>query len=243
MNPEFVLAIPHAAAEHDAGAEHGSLGRQGGPLPYTQKQPVADEFLDLHGHTEEMLENVRQPFGIPHLGDECAHVKELREVRHRVATAKRRRRHPKKCSDVGREAIFLRPIPVDVRLRLGPGPVEEREEPVMKDIEKAAERRIARKTQPLPRVFREVQRQGAVGPEQPEQPHLEPRRPAAAGLERGQRRGRKRQIGILPQPHRFVDRTERFSPTRLPVVQAFQPAQRLVEVVSVRRLCQGREEG
>ena len=97
-------------------------------------------------------------------------------------------------------------------------------------------------TQPLARVFRDVERQRPVGPEQAEQPHLQPRRPAAVGLERGQRRGRKRQVGILPEPHRLVDRTERLSPARLPVVQALQPAQRLVEVVAVRRLRQGREE-
>ena len=183
-----------------------------------------------------------QTFGVPHLANERADVKELGQIRQRVALARRLRCHADEGSHVHRKAIRFRAIAVDVRLRLGPGPVEQREEPMMKDVEKPAERRVARKTQPLARVFREMERQRPVGPEQAEQPHLEPRR-LAIGLERCQRSGRKRQVRILPQPHGFVDRTECFSPTRLPVVQAFQPAQRLVKVVAVRRLCQGREEG
>ena len=97
--------------------------------------------------------------------------------------------------------------------------------------------------QPLARVLGDVKRQRPVRAEQAEQPHLQPRRPRRrAGLERRQRRGRKRQVRILSQPHRLVDRTERLSPARLVVVQALEPAQRLVEVVAVRRLRQRREE-
>ena len=43
---------------------------------------------------------------------------------------------PEERADVDREAIVLRAIAVDVRLRLRPGAVEEREEAMMEDVEK-----------------------------------------------------------------------------------------------------------
>ena len=139
-----MLTVPHAAAEHGAGAERRALAAQSSVRsPRAQRQPVADELLDLHRHAEEMLEDVRQPFGVAHLPNERADVKELGQIRQRVAIAKRRRRHAEERADVDREAIVLRAIAVDVRLRLGPGPVEQREEPMMEEIEKPAERRIA----------------------------------------------------------------------------------------------------
>ena len=90
---------------------------------------------------------------------------------------------------------------------------------MMKDVEKAAQRRIARQPQPLAGVLREMERQWSVGTEQAEQPHLEPRWLVAVDLERRKRRRRKRQVGVLSQPHGLVDRTEGLSPTRLVCVQ------------------------
>jgi hypothetical protein len=204
---------------------------------------VADELLDPHGHPEKMLENVCQTLGVPHLADERPDVKELGQIGQRVALAGRHRCHAHEGSHVHRETIRLRAIAVDVRLRLGPGPVEKRKEPMMKNVEKPAEGRVARMVEAGARIFREVNRQRPVGAEQAEQPHLKPWYLTIVRLERCQRSGRKRQIRILPEPHWFVDGTEGLSPPRLPVVQAFQPPQRLVKIVAIRRLCQGREEG
>ncbi len=86
---------------------------------------------------------------------------------------------------------------------------------MMENVEKPAERRVARMLEAFARVLRQVDGQRAVGPEQTEQPHLQPRCRAVVRLERCQRRRRKRQIRILPEAHRLVDRTQRTSPARL----------------------------
>jgi hypothetical protein len=174
-NPEFVLTVPHAAADDGASTERRPFRREKSPLPPAQRQPVANELLDVDGHAEKVLENVRQPFAVPDLPDQCAHVKQLGQVGQRVAIAKRRRRHSDERPDVDREAILLQAIPIDVRLRLSPGAVEEGEEPMMQDIEKPAEGRVARMLEALARVLREVNRERSVGAEETEEPDLEPR--------------------------------------------------------------------
>src|SRR5262245_59239588 len=139
MNPELVLTIPHAVAEHRARAERRTFAGQETPFPPAQEHPVSDELFDLHRHPEKMLQDVHQPFGIAHLPDQRADVKELREVRQRVAIAQRRRCHADERAHVDGEAILLWTIAVDVRLCLRPRAIEEREEAMMKDVEKAAE--------------------------------------------------------------------------------------------------------
>src|SRR5262249_26613202 len=143
MNPELVLTIPDTVAEHGARTERRALARQKAAIAPAEEHPVADELLDPRRHAEEVLEDVHQPFGIPHLADERADVEELRQVRQRVALAQRRRGHADERADIDREAIVLRPIAIDVRLCLRPRAIEQREKAVMKDVEKAAEGRVA----------------------------------------------------------------------------------------------------
>ncbi len=112
----------------------------------------------------------------------------------------------------------------------------------MKDVEEPAERRVTGVLQPLVRILGEMHRQRTIRPEQTEQPHLQPRRPVALRLEGRERRRRERQIRVLAQAHRFVDRPQRASPAWLVVVQTLEPPQRLVEVVPVRRRRELREE-
>ena len=244
MNAELVLAIPYAAAEHRAGAEHGTVARERRPLARVQPHPVADELFDPDGHSEKVLKDCAETFGVPHVPHERADVKQLRDIRNRVAVAKRRRRDADERADIHREVVVLRTIAIDVRLRLRPGPVEQRKKAMVEDIEESAERRVAGIAQPFPRVLGDVQRQRPVRTEQPEQSHLQPRRPSRdAGLERGERRRRERQIGILPQPDPLVDRSQRFAPAGLFTVQAFQTPQRLIEIEAVRRRRQLGEEG
>ena len=86
---------------------------------------------------------------------------------------------PEERADVDREAIVVRAIAVDVRLRLRPGAIEQRQEAMVKEVEEPAERRIAGVPQPLARVLGDVNRQRAVRAEQAEQPA-----PAAAAARR-----------------------------------------------------------
>src|SRR5215210_4562517 len=104
---------------------------------------------------------------------------------------------------------------------------------MVKDVEEAAESRVAAMLQPLACIFREVNGQRPIRPEQPEQPHLQAWRLTVARLERRQRRRRKRKVRFLPKAHGFVDRTERLAPARVLVVQALEAAQRLVKIVAI----------
>ena len=99
-------------------------------------------------------------------------MKKLGEIRQRVAFAKRRRRQPDERTDIRRETILGRAIVIDVRLRLRPRSVEQCDEPVMEDVEEAAQRRVAGLAHPLTGVLSDVQRQRTVGTKQPEQAHL-----------------------------------------------------------------------
>src|SRR5262245_10678758 len=129
-----------------------------------------------------------------------------------------------------------------MRLRLRPRTVKKRKEAMVEEIEEPAQRRIARQTQALSYVFGDMQRHRPVGSEQAEQSDLESGSLPIVGLERRQRRGRKRQIRILPEPNRLIDGTKRLAPTRASVVQTLQPSERLVEVVPIRRLGKRREK-
>jgi hypothetical protein len=80
-----------------------------------------------------------------------------------------------------------------------------------------------------------VYRQRTIWTKQAEEPHLQSwRRAILTELERRQWRWREGQIGILTKPNGLVDRTQRCTPTRFLIVQALDPAQRLVEVEAVR---------
>ena len=205
---------------------------------------MTDELLDRGGHAEEVPDDIGEPFGIPDLTDERPDVKELRRIGQRVAIAERRRRQPGECADVGREAVVVRAVAIDMRLRLRPRALEQREHPVVKQIEEPAERRIAGVALALARVFGDVRRQRTVRAEESEQPDLQPRRRAVvAGLERREGSGRKGEVGILSEAYRLVGRAQRAAPPRLVLVQAFEPAQRLVEIVAVRRVRHGAEKG
>ena len=170
-------------------------------------------------------------------------MKELGDVRDVVAVAERPGRDTQERPDIGGKTVVGRAIAVDVRLCLRPGPIEQRQEPVMEHIEERTERRIGGVSLTLPRVFGDVQWQRAIRTEQPEQPHPQSRLPLSSSVvERGDRGGSKCEIGFLPQAHGLVNRPERLAPARLVESHALQPAQRLVEIEAVGRLRQLGEE-
>ena len=107
--------------------------------------------------------------------------------------------------------MVVRPIAIDMRLCLRPGAVEQRDEPMLEQIEKPAERRIAGMAEPMPSVLRDVNRQRTIGPDQAEQPYLQARRRALlAEFDRMQRGRGEREVRVLTQPERLVDGTTEF---------------------------------
>src|SRR5262245_9467401 len=113
---------------------------------------------------------------------------------------------------------------------------------MMEDVEEPAEGRIFRVLQPLAGVVGEVDGQWPVGPKEPEESDLKPGRLPVAQLERTERGRREREVGILAQPDRLVERPFRLPPAWLVRVQALDPPQRLVEIVAVGRRSQRPEE-
>ena len=158
----------------------------------------------LHRHAEEVLAGSRAVLRRCACGGSARRRGRTWRGRAARRVAKRGRRQPDERTDIGREAILVRAIAIDVRLRLRPRAIEQRQEAMMEEIEEPAERRDRRLTQSLARVLGDVQRQRSVRTEQAEEPHLQPRTAAvASGLERGQRRRRERQIRILAEADRL----------------------------------------
>ena len=132
---------------------------------------------------------------------------------------------------VGGETIFARTIEADCRLALCPRPVEQRQEPVMEDVEEIGKRGIARMQLAIPRVLSQVKRQRAIRAEQPEEAHIDAEPPVCAvavGVrERGGRKGHGR---FLAQANRFIGRPHALAETRLVRKQGLDVAQCLIEI-------------
>src|SRR6185503_1778411 len=67
LHPKLVLTIPHDPARDRAAAKHGAFPAKIRPFARAERHPMADELLDLHGHAEEMLEDVGQAFAVTDL--------------------------------------------------------------------------------------------------------------------------------------------------------------------------------
>src|SRR5262245_57601787 len=64
LHSKLVLTIPHEPAGNRAAAKHGAFPAKIRPFARAERHPVADELLDLHGHAEKVLEDVRQPLAV-----------------------------------------------------------------------------------------------------------------------------------------------------------------------------------
>src|SRR4051812_39230264 len=235
MNPELALVIPATSACNRASTERLAVAAEIRPIAPRQHQPMADEFLEPGRHTEELTDDRRQSVSIADVSNQCADMKQLCQVRYRVAVPQRSRCEANECADVGEIVILAGAIAVDVGLCLGPCAVGQRDKSMLKKVEEPAQRRIAGVTQTMAHVLGDVNRQGTIGTKQNEQPYLEARRnPLFSEPHRRQRRGRKREVRILPYPDRLVGGTERCSPARLVIVQTFEPPHRLIKIITIR---------
>lgn len=204
---------------------------------------MGDKLLDFRRHAKEVPQYRGQTFAIAHVPNERSDVKELGDIGDRVAPSKRRRRQADESADIRGKAILVRTISTDMRLRLRPGAIKKREEAVMEEIQKPAERGVAGIAQAFARILGDVKRQRTIRTEQAEQPHLQACGAAARPrVKRCYRRRRERQIRILSEPDWLINGTQSTTPARLVEGQALQPAQRLIEIVLIWLLRQGGEE-
>jgi hypothetical protein len=100
-------------------------------------EPVADELAHAHRNTEVGGEDRAQTVGVAHLLREEARGGELRAVRQTVTIAECSWCDTDEGSDESAKTVITRPVRRHGRLALRPGPIEERDESVRKDLEKA----------------------------------------------------------------------------------------------------------
>src|SRR6266508_3804843 len=89
-NAELVLAIPHPAAHHGAGAKRRALTPEKRALALAKRHPVRHELFDAHRHAEIVLQNAPERFGTADMTDERTGVKQLRLVGDGVAMTEHR---------------------------------------------------------------------------------------------------------------------------------------------------------
>src|SRR5258706_5322240 len=111
----------------------------------------------------------------------------------------------KEASDINGIALVLWAVQIEHHLVVGPRPIEQGDEPVMKNVEEGHERIVTGIALAVAGKFREVLGQGAVGPEEPEVMHKKPRNGtgsfAAKGFDGGRSEGER---GVLREPDRVM---------------------------------------
>ena len=132
------------------------------------------------------------------------------------------------------EAVVARAVLVHRRLGLRPGTVEERQQAMVEDIEKAGQRRVAAEAKALAHVLRQVQRHRSLRAEQAEEADAQARCRFAAHLEALQRRRGEIELGILAEPQRFREWPQRFPEARQVRAQGLDASQHGKEVVLAR---------
>src|ERR1019366_6948838 len=118
---------------------------------------------------------------------------------------------------------------------LRPGPMKDEQEPVMEDVEKARQRRVAGVPHPLARVLRQVARQRPVRAPEPEEGLGDVRRPAFAPRnEAAERRRLERGGRSLGHAERLVGRTHGLAEPRRGRERGLEATERDVEVEAPR---------
>ncbi len=230
---EFVLAAPDPAAKQGGAAQRGGARRGAKPRAVSlgHHQPGAEEALDPHGDVEEGREDGRQALGVPRLAGEVAGEVQLGQVRHRVAIAQAVHPQAHQGADIEREPIVLGAVEADRWAGIRPGAIEQRQGAVVEDVGEMLEAAVAIVARPVARIFGQVHGQWAVGTEQPEEMHQQPRGVAVVlGLPAGEGGGGEFDCGKLRQPNRVLRRADGAAETRAIPVQRLQPAHRLIEV-------------
>jgi hypothetical protein len=99
-----------------------------------QSQPFAHELLNIDWQAEEGTHDRSQSLTIARLGGKATGEEQLGPIREFVAVANRWHPQTEQGSDVGREAVFCRPVKTNRGLRVGPNAIEERENSMVKKV-------------------------------------------------------------------------------------------------------------
>src|SRR5262249_14188454 len=134
---DLVLDAEHRSAEEDVAAEPALRGAEAARLRPVERETAADELVDLDGDVEGPLGETLEAGGALGLGRDEAGEFELGEERQSVRLAVARRADADRRADIGEEAIFLRPVVLGDRTRIGEGTEEELEEAALEDVNEA----------------------------------------------------------------------------------------------------------
>ena len=159
----------------------------------------------------------------------------LGEVGHRIGTVLLVPAEAGKRGDLALDRIVAAPVETRRRLGRGPGAVEKPHHPVRQHVGEGDKRAVALVAQPVAGIFRHVERQRPVRPEQAEEAVRQPRRVPVCGRGEGtDRRGREGKLGLLPQPHRILRGAAAFSETRGIAEPRLDDAKRMEQVEFLR---------
>ena len=104
-------------------------------------------------------------------------------------------------ADIEPETVLAGPVVLDVGTGVGPGPVEQRDQPVLQQVAEVDERLVACLAPPVHGVHGQMQRQRAAAAEQAEQQDGQlGRQPARGRRVTGEAAGRKGEPGFLAEP-------------------------------------------
>src|SRR5215472_10589687 len=143
MKANLVLAIPHRGADDGVASKPSPAPAEARALAFGQLHPVPDERFDSDRHPEVGSEDLRQAVGVAHLTGEEAGEVQFDEIYDRVAVARACRAEADERAQIGFEPVLARAIEADGRLGLRPRAVEQEQESMVEDIEKARKGSIA----------------------------------------------------------------------------------------------------
>src|SRR6185437_6215755 len=174
---ELMLALEAHGTERRRQAERCRLGIPADPAAELawHVHPFTDELAYLDWQSEVVGENTLERIGGTGLGREMSRPAQFGAIRSGVPRARRGRSEPEQRADIEEETVAFGPVEARSRLGIGPGPIEERDQPMLEEIDEIRERRIFPLPATLVGVLGEMQRQRAIRTEYSERVLLEPR--------------------------------------------------------------------
>src|SRR5262249_19642015 len=131
-------------AQHAIGPKPRARGPEPRPLAFVEREPDADEFLDLDARADEPGEKEPQARHALYARREQPRIFELDEIMDAVAVLEPGRAEPDDRADIVAEAVLKRPVVLRDRPRIRPGAEEQREKAALEYVDEARKRVVAR---------------------------------------------------------------------------------------------------
>ncbi|MDF9754534.1 hypothetical protein OKW51_001497 [Pseudomonas hunanensis] len=224
-----MLAVPDVAAQAQVDAQ--AVGAHAELAAFRQLQPLADVFLQLHRHAEVAGQDAAQAIRVAGLRGQVTGPVQLGGIGQRPLALQLRLTAAAEGGQARGPVIVARAVMADGWTGLGPGAIEQAQQAVVEDIEKALAGWVGVVALALAHVLGQVQRQGAVGAAEAEEKLLQARWLVVVGRDRGQGRRGEAAVQALAQAHRFVSQAQRVAEAGQLGVLRLETAQRLEEVV------------